>query len=80
MIWHGSVQPGQILYVPVGGVLALAFPQSDEPATQFKSCVLPKAQLEKSLEEVAAIKEFAPTAQDNNTLGLIQDAAAAVPQ
>ena len=77
---HGTLTAGQVLYIPVGGIVAITSPENPQPCTCFKTGLLPKSGLEKALGEVAAIKDFFPTVSDANTLGLIQDAAAQLPK
>ena len=79
-IYHGTLTAGQVLYIPVGGIVAITSPENPQPCTCFKTGLLPKSGLEKALGEVAAIKDFFPTVSDANTLGLIQDAAAQLPK
>ena len=79
-IFHGTVTEGQVLYIPVGGILALASTEKSQPCASFKTGLLPKSGLDISLDEVAAMKDFLPNANDTNTLGLIQDAAAQLPK
>jgi hypothetical protein len=71
-VWHGTVEPGMLLYVPIGCAIATSVASASN-LSALKYPFLPSSDKEAARQALAELQKWKPSAAEAKLLGVFQD-------